>query len=53
MKKTNLPVSSGGIVQYFDDTASKTNLTPNQVIVLTLVLIILVVMLRLTNIFGF
>ncbi|PIU62268.1 preprotein translocase subunit Sec61beta [archaeon CG_4_8_14_3_um_filter_38_5] len=47
-----LPASTGGIVQYFDDAEAKSHLTPKQVIILTGVLIIIVLLLKWTNLFG-
>ena len=52
MKKKNMPASMGGIVQYYDESASKTSFTPKQVIVITVLLVLVVLLLKWTNMFS-
>lgn len=52
MKKTNLPASSGGIVQYFDETASKILISPKQVIFVSVTFVIVVIILKWTNLLN-
>jgi preprotein translocase subunit Sec61beta len=42
-----LPASSGGLMRYFEDVKSKITIRPDQVIVLTLIVIVFVVLLHL------
>lgn len=51
--KKSLPMSAGGIVQYFDESGSKIEITPKQIIFFTFLLVVIVLVLRITNIFGF
>jgi preprotein translocase subunit Sec61beta len=53
MKQNKLPASAGGIVQYSDEDVSKFSFSPKQVVFVGVLLVIIVMLLRLTNIFGF
>lgn len=52
MAGNKLPSSSGGIVQYFEDSKTKFSLTPMQVMIATGIVVLLVILFNLINPLG-
>jgi preprotein translocase subunit Sec61beta len=52
MASSKLPSSSGGIVQYFEDSKTKFSLTPMQVMIATGIVVVLVILFNLINPLG-
>ncbi len=48
MKKTRLPASAGGIVQYYEEKVGKFSIKPNMVILFTLIFVLIVIILKLS-----
>ncbi|VVB75531.1 Sec61beta family protein [Candidatus Tiddalikarchaeum anstoanum] len=52
MKNNKLPASAGGIVQYYDEATSKVNISPKQLVFVSIFFVILILILKWTNLFG-
>jgi len=53
--KVKLPSSSSGLIQYYDDYKSKLEISPTQVIIITVAVMVAVLIMHLlgSRIFGF
>ena len=49
----SLPASGAGIVRYFDDDTSGIKLTPNQVVIGTIIMALICIALRFTTSVGY
>ena len=52
MKQRRLPASSGGIVQYHEEGGASLSVSPKQLIFITLIFVVLVLILKWTNLLG-
>jgi len=52
-EKIRLPSSTGGIIQYFEEYKSKIRMSPMAVVILTIIVMIVILLLHVTNPFGF
>ncbi len=51
MEKKRLPPSAGGIVQYYEEHIGKFSVRPEYVIIFTLIFVLIVIILKISNLF--